>query len=417
MSALPSGWTESPLGEALEVLLDHRGKTPGKLGGDFVDSGVRAISAMHIRDGQIDFSRRERFVTFEMFERWMPERLRQGDVLMTSEAPLGSLALVPADGPLVLSQRLFAFRGRQGYLDNRYLRWFMESPPARRQLDERSSGSTVTGIRQAELRLLTVPIPPFNEQRRIVELVEDHLSRLDAANLYLLAAKRRLEAMVSSILLNLIPDETAYPESWKRVTVADAGSVGLGRQRHPDWHRGPNMGPYLRVANVFEDRIDTSDVMRMHWPEGTFERFKLHPGDVLLNEGQTPDLLGRPAIYRGEPPETAFTNSLIRFRANDDVLPEFALLVFRRHMRAGRFKRESRITTNIAHLSAARLKTVEFPIPLLEEQRRIVSAANRQLSAVKRLADELVTTKVRQANLRRSLLAAAFSGDLFERNA
>jgi type I restriction enzyme S subunit len=204
-------------------------------------------------------------------------------------------------------------------------------------------------------------LPPLDEQLRIVDLLEDHLSRLDAADAYLDAAKRRLEVMVSSVLLELIPDESRYPHTWKRVTVADAGSVTLGRQRHPDWHKGPNMKPYLRVANVFEDRIDTSDVMEMHWPDETFERFKLHPGDVLLNEGQTPDLLGRPAMYRGEPPETAFTNSLIRFKAIDEVLPEFALLVFRRHMRAGRFKRESRITTNIAHLSAARLKPIEFP--------------------------------------------------------
>lgn len=69
---------------------------------------------------------------------------------------------------------------------------------------------------------------------------------------------------------------------------------------------------------------------------------------MLLNEGQTPELLGRPAMYRGEPPGVAFTDSLIRFNAGERVDPEFALLVFRRHMRAGRFKRESRITTNIA---------------------------------------------------------------------
>jgi type I restriction enzyme, S subunit len=367
---------------------------------------------MHIKNGKIDFARRERFVTFEMFERWMRERLRQGDVLMTSEAPLGSVALVPTDDPLVLSQRLFAFRGRPGYLDNRYLRWFLESPLARQQLDERSSGSTVTGIRQAELRQLTVPIPPLDEQRRIVDILEDHLSRLDAAGNYLAAGKRRLAVMVSSVLLDLIPDQGAYPDSWKRATVAEAGTIGLGRQRHPDWHNGPNMRPYLRVANVFEDRLDTSDVMEMHWPEDTFARFKLHPGDVLLNEGQTPDLLGRPAIYRGDPPETAFTNSLIRFKANHHVLPEFALLVFRRHMRAGRFKRESRITTNIAHLSAARLKPIEFPIPPIQEQERIVGEAAERLDAVKRLDAELAVARGHQSDLRCSLLAAAFSGRL-----
>ena len=172
------------------------------------------------------------------------------------------------------------------------------------------------------------------------------------------------------------------------------------------------MKPYLRVANVFEDRIDTSDVMEMHWPDDTFDRFKLEPGDVLLNEGQSPHLLGRPAIYRGVPSDVAFTNSLLRFRARDEVLPEFALLVFRRHMHAGRFALESRITTNIAHLSAQRLKPIEFPIPPSCEQLSIVNAARTRLGSVARMEDELKRARTRAVGLRRSLLAAAFSGRL-----
>ncbi|WP_082554123.1 restriction endonuclease subunit S [Aeromicrobium sp. Root495] len=336
-----------------------------------------------------------------------------GDLIFSREAPMGEVGAVPRDAPVCLGQRTVLLRLDADRIDQHFLLYSLMSPESQAWIVSNSAGSTVLHINVADVRKIPIPLlPELDEQRRIVDLIEDHLSRLDAAGRYLAAATRRLSVMVSSVLLDLVPNESAYPESWRRVTVAEAGTVGLGRQRHPDWHNGPNMKPYLRVANVFEDRIDTSDVMEMHWPEDTFDRFRLHPGDVLLNEGQTPDLLGRPAIYRGAPAETAFTNSLIRFRANDDVLPEFALLVFRRHMRAGRFRRESRITTNIAHLSAARLKPVEFPIPPLEDQQRMVSVANRQLNAVKRLTDELATAKAHQANLRRSLLAAAFSGRL-----
>ena len=128
------------------------------------------------------------------------------------------------------------------------------------------------------------------------------------------------------------------------------------------------MKPYLRVANVFEDRIDATDVMQMHFDEADFEKFRLRSGDVLLNEGQSPELLGRPAAYQGEPPDVAFTNSLIRFVPKPGVTSEWALLVFRRHMHMGRFQQESRITTNIAHLALGRFRTVEFPVPPLEVQ-------------------------------------------------
>ncbi len=92
------------------------------------------------------------------------------------------------------------------------------------------------------------------------------------------------------------------------------------------------------------------------------------------------------------------------------MLPEFALLVFRRHMHAGRFTRESRITTNIAHLSAARMKTIEFPIPPIRVQREMVSRADQQLTALARQTVEIGVARARSAALRRALLGAAFSG-------
>jgi type I restriction enzyme S subunit len=195
-------------------------------------------------------------------------------------------------------------------------------------------------------------------------------------------------------------------------TVGEAGEVALGRQRSPKFHTGHKMRPYLRVANVFEDRIDIADVMSMHFEDDEFERFRLELDDILLNEGQSPHLLGRPAIYRGIPPDTAFTNSLLRFRVGADVLPSWALLVFRRHMHAKRFMRESQITTNIAHLSAGRFKSVEFPIPPLDEQERLVADVDQTLSLVAALKDTLIAEFARADSLRSSILASAFSGQL-----
>ncbi len=173
---------------------------------------------------------------------------------------------------------------------------------------------------------------------------------------------------------------TGLPGGWRLMTVGEAGRLQLGRQRAPRYHSGANLKPYLRVANVFEDHIDLSDLKSMHFDSDEFERYRLHDGDVLLNEGQTPELLGRPAIYREHHGELAFTNSLIRFQACAGVDPRWALAVFRHHMHAGRFKRESRITTNIAHLSLGRLRDVEFPVPPLDEQHRIVTVLEDHLS-------------------------------------
>jgi type I restriction enzyme S subunit len=140
------------------------------------------------------------------------------------------------------------------------------------------------------------------------------------------------------------------------------------------------MRPYLRVANVFEDRIDLSDVMEMDFSPEEYERFKLEPGDILLNEGQSPEWVGRPAMYNGELPGVCFTNSLIRFRPQHGIVGKYALLVFRHLLHSRRFMREARITTNIAHLSSTRFASVEFPVPPTAEQERIVAAVEEYLS-------------------------------------
>lgn len=150
--------------------------------------------------------------------------------------------------------------------------------------------------------------------------------------------------------------------------------------------------------------------MEMDFPPADFEKYKLSHGDLLLNEGQSPELLGRPAIYRGELPGACFTNTLIRYRPFDGLLVEYALLLSRHYMHAGRFVDEGTITTNIAHLSAGRLAAVEVPRPPLAEQHRIVAEVDRLLSIAREAEAEVDANLKRAQGLRQAVLAEAFAG-------
>ncbi|MET9028330.1 restriction endonuclease subunit S [Nocardia sp. NPDC004168] len=295
-------------------------------------------------------------------------------------------------------------------IDSRWLTWALRNLERVILNNCRKAGTTVASIETTALKQLKIPIPPLAEQKRIVEVLEDSLSRLDVGESGVELGLRKAEQLRKSVIVDAVP--TKGRDNWKLLTVADAGIVDLGRQRHPNWHTGPNMRPYLRVANVFEDRFDVSDIMQMDFPDEIFAKFKLRPGDILLNEGQSPEYLGRPAMYRGFPEEVAFTNSLLRFRARDGIEPEWALLVFRRHLHARRFLKETRITTNIAHLSAGRFKSVEFPVPPLTEQKAIVATTMDRLDDVERLKTGLRAALERAESLRASLLKKAFTGQL-----
>ena len=154
------------LEEVLDEIIDHRGRTPKKLGADFTNAGVPVISAKLIRQGAIDFEN-VRFVSHETWEKWMPLPLQEGDVILTSEAPLGKTAFVPSNDPLVLGQRLFALRGKADVIDNAYLRYWLESEVGQAQLAGRASGTTVLGIRQALLRKVEIDLPPLKAQRSV----------------------------------------------------------------------------------------------------------------------------------------------------------------------------------------------------------------------------------------------------------
>jgi type I restriction enzyme S subunit len=202
------------------------------------------------------------------------------------------------------------------------------------------------------------------------------------------------------------------PDGWAVARVDEVGEVTLGRQRAPQHHQGPHMRPYLRVANVFEDRIDTSDVRSMNFTPREFEIYALRRGDILLNEGQSPELVGRSAMYRDELPGACFQKTLIRFRAKPGMSPTFALLVFRAYLHTGRFRQASRWSTNIAHLTRERFAAMPFPLPPLAEQERIVVEAERRLDAADAISELVRSIAHRVVSARHVVLREAFSGRL-----
>lgn len=202
------------------------------------------------------------------------------------------------------------------------------------------------------------------------------------------------------------------PEGWCSANHDQVGDVQLGRQRSPQHHQGDHMRPYLRVANVYEDRIDTTDILEMNFTPDEFRTYELKYGDILLNEGQSMELVGRPAMYRDELPGGCFQNTLVRQRVFDGVIPEYAFLVCRAQFRAGRFRQIASITTSIAHLGAQRFAALEFPLPPLTEQSAIIEAVNEKLSQIDALEAEVTRGLARAGRLRQAILKAAFEGKL-----
>jgi len=180
------------------------------------------------------------------------------------------------------------------------------------------------------------------------------------------------------------------PDDWKAVAIGKAGQVIGGRQRSPN--RDGELCKYLRVANVFDGFINTDDILEMPFLPAEKERFLLKNGDILLNEGQSLELVGRSAIYRDNPENCCFQNTLVRFRAGPDTHPEFTQLVFQQYLRTGVFAGIALQTTSIAHLGSGRLATLKMPLPPMPEQRAIAGALS-DVDALIGALDQLIAKK------------------------
>ena len=157
------------------------------------------------------------------------------------------------------------------------------------------------------------------------------------------------------------------PKEWETPQINDVGQVQAGRQRSPHFTNG-DLRPYLRVANIFAGYIDTSDVLEMRFTEAEFEKFCLQYSDILLNEGQSLKLVGRCALYRGVPKDCCFQNTLVRFRSDGSIIPNFALILFTYFQKTGVFASIASQTTSIAHLGVSRFASLPIPLPSLPEK-------------------------------------------------
>ena len=185
---MSSEWPILPLEDCLDALIDYRGKTPEK-----TEFGVPLVTAKVIKGGRIETP--TEFIAPEEYDSWMRRGIPlSGDVVMTTEAPLGEVAQLGGE-KVALAQRVITLRGKAGFLDNAYLLYLFQTEEMQEQLKSRATGTTVLGIKQSELRKLGIRIPPFALQRSatgVLKALDDRITLLRETNATLEAIAQAL---------------------------------------------------------------------------------------------------------------------------------------------------------------------------------------------------------------------------------
>lgn len=289
MSDFPEGWTKQNLVACLEKIIDYRGKTPKKS-----VNGIVTLSAKSVKMGRIDYSQAY-YISEETYESFMVRGFpKKGDILMTTEAPLGCIAKLDRDNVSV-AQRLLTLRGKAGVLDNDYLMYFLSSRRGQHELYSRASGSTVQGIKRSEFEHVKILLPSsFEEQKTIAKI----LSSFDEKIELLREQNETLESLAQTIFKGWFVEQA--DKSWKEKRLGEYISIKHGfafKGKHISTEKNDNI---LVTPGNFKIGGGFKTFKLKYYHDSEFpESYILKENDLVVTMtdlSKTGDTLGYPAL-------------------------------------------------------------------------------------------------------------------------
>lgn len=384
---LPNGWRRTTLGDLGRYLNGRAFKRA-----EWRDEG-RPIVRIQNLTGSSD--------TFNYFQGEADDRhvVRPGDLLVSWAATLGAYLW---DGPeAVLNQHIFKVESR---IDKRFHKYLLDH-----KLDElkrHTHGSGMVHITRRAFDSLPVHVPDLGEQRRIVAVLEDHLSRLNAADAYARSATQRLANVGRSALDRLFGGQDV-PLAGLIDDISAGKSYGAASAPAADDEWG-----IIKVSAMTWGKFDPAENKAV--PGDLADpRFEIREGDLLVSRANTNEYVGASVLVGPVRPRLLLSDKSLRVSPADGVRPDWLW----RALQAPSARRQiSALATgtkdSMRNISQASLMQVRVPRATPQEQAAAVSAYAEIAAAVDRFRTELDSAHRRSAGLGRSLLAAAFSGQL-----
>jgi type I restriction enzyme S subunit len=166
-----------PLVELISIskFIDYRGKTPTK-----TKSGIPLITAINVKMGYINKEELE-YINENDYEIWMRRGIpKKGDILLTTEAPLGNVAQIDTDKKIALAQRIITIQPDESRLVPSFLKYILLTEEMQKAIKKNETGTTAMGIKAKYLKQVKIPVPPMAVQQSIVAQIEAEQKLVDA---------------------------------------------------------------------------------------------------------------------------------------------------------------------------------------------------------------------------------------------
>lgn len=389
------------------------GGTPSRKNPDYYGGYIPWIKTGELEDGYIFDS--EEKITEDAVAHSSAKLFPIDSVLIAMYgATIGKTAILGI--PATTNQACACARCRD-VLNNKYLFYYLRSQ--KDTFIAKGKGGAQPNISQDIIRNHMIPLPPLAEQKRIVEQIESLFSKLDEANEKAQEVIDRIETNIEAILYNAFSGkltqywrkENGVDYNWEKSTLSKIVSgLKYGSSEKSDYNN--NGTPVLRIPNIGEGVIDFSDLKYM---QGEFENssHEVFENDILIiRSNGSRDLVGKCAIVPALERRFAYASFLIRIKASDKVLPNYLVRYINSSMARGQLFAKAKSSSGIHNINSKELGGIRIDVPTIEEQTevlKIIEPLIKKELDVKDITSHMIENI---AELKKSILAKAFRGEL-----
>lgn len=360
-----------------------------------------------------------------------------GDLVISKiRVAQGSLCVVPDDlDPLAVSAEYPVYAVNHATVRTEFIRLVVRTTVFQSRVSRLRSGNTTQArIRPEQFEALRIPVPTLDAQDALVAAYTDALTRATQLEQEADAIERTgWQTFENALELTPLPPLPRRPafvarfkdvERWSHegilsimcstnsvgrvamIALGHCSKVSYGIQKSPANRPGLHARPYLRVANVQRGILDLQEIKYIEVSDEEMPKFRLEYGDILLCEGNSLDLVGRGAIWKGDIADCVHQNHVLRVRIDTTkLIPEFVLAVINSSYGQTYFRSKAKRTTNLASINSKEVGALPVPhVPILQ-QRDLLTELNGKIEDARTLRN--------QATVLRQSAWNTFEGALF----
>ena len=289
--------------------------------------------------------------------------------------------------------------------DSDYIFHFLKSKY--HYFNSNTTGATIPHLDKKKVHNLKIPLPSLPTQKKIVAILE----KVEKLKGWRREADELTDELLKSTFLEMFGDPVKNPKGWEMRNLGEVAEVSSGLTLNSQRRANKeNLFPYLRVANVYRNKLDLNEIKYIHVSDLEFERFLLKKNDVLIVEGHgNIEEIGRAAIWNGEIPNCLHQNHIIKVRLNDNYIsPSFLSFFLNFYGNYGYFSSKSRTTSGLNTISTNKVRKAKIPLPPVSMQKKFAEI----YETIEQLREHQTQSSQHIEDLFNALMQQAFRGEL-----